>query len=154
MSTETPKVTDTKIGRPAKYTEDYCEKIKIARCNGESIPRACAIIGIARSTYYEWIKTYPDFKHACELAEDLSLSWWEEVGKDGMLKNREIQAQLYNSMMDRQFGSVKVADASKTEINIGNMNVLQQLSTEELQHKIAEKLKALGIQSGTTYENE
>lgn len=134
-----------KIGAPVKYNPSYCEKLQLARCEGAPIVVACSTLGIVPDTYYRWKKEYPEFKEACELAEGLCTKWWFEVGKQGALKEREIQPQLYNQLMDRTFGSVKVNDATKTEINIGNMNVLQQLSSEDLQKKIAQKLQSLNM---------
>lgn len=149
--------TPARIGPPIKYTPDYCEKIQLARLDGSSITRARVRLGIARSTYYEWKKNYPEFAEACEKAEDLAASWWEETGKDAMLKKTDIQVQLYNQMMDRQFGSIKAQEATKTEINIGNMNVLQNLSAEEFQQRLQQKLAALKLlpikeDNGTTNE--
>lgn len=156
MKEETTAITTSKIGAPVKYNPSYCEKIQLARCEGAPIVVACSTLGIAPDTYYRWKKEYPEFKEATELAEGLCTRWWFEVGKQGMLKEREIQPQLYNQLMDRTFGSVKTNDASKTEINIGNMNVLQNLSQEDLQKKIASKLAALGLahQPSTEENNE
>ena len=135
----------TKMGRPIKYTPEYCERVQLARLDGSSIVSARVKLGIARSTFYEWQKTYPEFAEACEKAEDFAMKWWEDTGKEAMLKRTEIQVQLYNQMMDRQFGSTKVSDSSKTEIHIGNMNVLQNLSQEDFQARLQQKLIEKGL---------
>jgi hypothetical protein len=86
------------MSRPNQFETEYdpsiCTKIPDMFADGASITEvAAAKIGIARSTYYLWKDTYPEFKRACELGENMSEIWWERKAKEGM----QGQIENYNA---------------------------------------------------------
>ncbi len=131
--------------RPSKYDKEYCNLVRIIRSQGYSLAALRSHLGISKDTFYRWKKEYPEFGEAVELSDDDSQAFYERTGKRAMLGEIKIDSKIWKEMQDRQHGSVQSTEGNKTEINIGNMNVLQQLSNEELQKKIEAKMKNLNL---------
>lgn len=132
-------------GRPSEYSPDYCSLIRVLRSEGHDISGFCSYVGITRKTYYNWQKDHPEFKEACEISKEDSDAHFNKIFHEGGLGKIDgfvpaAMKEIYN----RQHGVVK-EEAHKTEINIGNMNVLQSLSDADLQARIAHKLKLVQI---------
>lgn len=71
-----------------KYTPELCETIADMFVDGSTVTQVCARkLKIHRDTFYEWKKTHPDFKVAAEMGEQISQSFWEDIGKDGIVGN-------------------------------------------------------------------
>lgn len=51
-----------KIGRPSVMTTEVVRKLEYAFTYDCSIEEGCLYAGIARNTYYEFVKQYPDFQ--------------------------------------------------------------------------------------------
>ncbi len=132
------------VGRPSSYSDEYCSLIRVLRSQGHGISGFCSYVGISEKTYYNWQKEHPEFAEACEIAVQDSDAHFTQLMLDGGTgKIDKFNQQAINAVYNRQHGVVK-DDNHKTEINIGNMNVLQNLSDEDIQARIAHKLKLLG----------
>lgn len=57
------------IGRPTKYEAQTIERLIQAIGAGLTIEDACVYGDIHKSTFYDWIQTYPDFSDAVKTAE-------------------------------------------------------------------------------------
>ena len=75
MKTE---ITRPRMGRPTEYNESVQEKADYYVYNwaelGENLPSRvglCCYIGIAKSTSYEWEKSYPDFSDSLKAIDAL-----------------------------------------------------------------------------------
>jgi hypothetical protein len=44
-----------------------------------SVTAACAQVGIARETHYQWVRQYPDYAEAVAAARQLGADWLEDV---------------------------------------------------------------------------
>lgn len=69
MSKEALELPSDKGGRPTKYTPAVIGKLEAAFNNGYNIVEACQYSGIHPDTYYEWLKTYPEFTDKMEMAK-------------------------------------------------------------------------------------
>lgn len=69
MSKEITEVPSDKGGRPTKYTPAVIGKLEIALNNGYNIVEACQYANIHPDTYYDWLKTYPEFSDKMEIAK-------------------------------------------------------------------------------------
>jgi len=59
------------IRRHGRYSKKIVEDIcKLIREDSYTIAEICEQVGIAKSTYYEWLKSKPDFSDAIKKAED------------------------------------------------------------------------------------
>lgn len=141
--------TPKRKGRPPEFKEEYINLIRALRSEGYSISAFCSYVGISRDSYYRWEKEIPRFGEACKIAKEDSTASLENLGMRGArgeIKGFNVAA--WKEIMDRQHGSIRAeenAQNNKTEINIGNMNVLQNMSQEEFQAKLQQKLIAQGI---------
>jgi hypothetical protein len=52
---------------------------------GKSVVQFCAKIGIHRDTFYEWVNSNPIFSDTYKKAVELCESYWEDIGKRGIL---------------------------------------------------------------------
>lgn len=146
------------VGRPSAYSDDYCSLIRVLRSQGHGISGFCSYVGISEKTYYNWQKEHPEFAEACDIALMDSDAHFNQLMLDGGTgKIEKFNQQAINTVYNRQHGVVK-DDTAKTQINIGNMNVLQSLPQAELDAQIAHKLKLLGqvkvIDDGSATDNE
>lgn len=64
-------------GRPTKYKKRYCEDVIEHMKNGASFVSFAASIRVADSQLRVWKKKHKEFQAACQIAEKLSQSWWE-----------------------------------------------------------------------------
>ena len=54
----------------AKYSEDIAKKIvELLESDSYTIAEVCKIVGISRDTFYDWLKTKPDFSDTIKKAE-------------------------------------------------------------------------------------
>ena len=94
------------MGRPPKYDPAMCEVVVELGAEGKSVAQICADIRIdvAISTFYEWVKTHPDFSEAVTRAKNLSLAWWEDAGQRGMfLGGGGFNANAYSLQIRNRF---------------------------------------------------
>lgn len=141
------EINSRPVGRPPKYDPSDIDLLHALRSQGYSISAFCAVRRISRNTFYEWKKSYPDFAYAADVGEECGQAYYERELKDIGTGEKKGNVLALKENMDRQFGSVKATESAKTEINIGNMNVLQSLSDEDLQKRIAAQAKLLNLPS-------
>jgi hypothetical protein len=67
------------VGRDTKYKPEYCNKIIEFLKLGHSVMAFAGSIGVARSSIYEWAKTYPEFSDALKAAQSASVEFWEKL---------------------------------------------------------------------------
>ncbi len=133
------------LGRPTKFTPADLDLIVRLGGGGCDVSTFCKLRNISRSTFYEWKKQFPEFKEAAEAAKESHLSYFTTLLKEIGEGERKGNVAAIKELLDRTHGSVQAAERAKTEINIGNMNVLQGISEDDLKARIASKMKALNI---------
>ena len=70
-------MTDTRTNRTARKEKALLDALR----DGDSISAAVRAAGIARSTYYEWRNTHPDFAAAADDAIEEGTDALEDEGK-------------------------------------------------------------------------
>jgi hypothetical protein len=70
------------LGRPTEYRTEYCSELVDHMNKGYSFESFAGLIGVARSTIYEWVTSQPDFSDAKKAGFEASRLFWEKVGID------------------------------------------------------------------------
>lgn len=138
-----------KGGRPTSYKESHIEDMQALMANGYTDARLCAEWGISRNTFYRWLREKEDFKKAHSKGLEVCEAFYEEVGQAAMFgKIPKFNTKIWEKIMKNKFNWDGGAGTSEggTQINIhGNMNVIQNLSDEELLKKIELSAKLVGL---------
>ena len=90
--------------------------------------------GISRSTFYRWIKEMPELKEAHEMGKVAFDAIHEDLGRQGMLKQTDVDYQFWRDLGKYRHGWAEKPSAAttNTQINIDTMNVLSEQTNEEL----------------------
>ena len=86
-----------------KYKKEYAEDLPEMFKNGESVAEVVAILGVWRSTFYEWVNKYPEFKEAYEHGKTLSEAWWAKLGRQGASCEKQINPAVWIFNMKAKF---------------------------------------------------
>lgn len=106
-----------KGGRPSDYDKKYCELFIKASREGKSVTRFCADIGIAKSTFYLWVKTHDQFSNAFNHGKTYCEAKWEEWLCNN-LDNKEVNSALVKLFFTNRFGwSEKIENNTNVTIN-------------------------------------
>ena len=77
-----PKVEEPKpVGRPSLYRPEYCKMVIDHMKLGNSFESFGAVIGCHRDTLYAWEKVHPEFSDSKKEGKELSLKFYEDMGK-------------------------------------------------------------------------
>lgn len=102
-------------GRPTDFKEEYCTQLIEHMGSGYSFESFAGLIGVARSTIYEWVDSKPEFSDAKKSAFEASRLWWERQGIEGLhnttdyddsgkpIKSKAINATLWIFNMKNRF---------------------------------------------------
>lgn len=81
------------------YTSDIAKNLPDMFSDGSSITQVCARkLKICRDTYYEWKDTYPEFKKAAKMGEQISEAFHEDklnATADGDLEGSSASARIF-----------------------------------------------------------
>jgi hypothetical protein len=119
-----------------KYQTNMPTKLVQLMADGKLDYQVCALWDISRDTFYRWINEKSEFKDAYEIGLPKCEAWWTEWGMKGM--KGEIKGFSFNAwiaFMNNKFKWAKntqLEQQGTTNISIGNMNVLNQMSRESL----------------------
>ena len=81
-----------------KYKDTYPELfVKICKNRG-SICDFCVVVKIGRSTFYEWIDKFPEFKQAWILGKEITEAWLTQEGISGM-RAEKFNATVWSILM-------------------------------------------------------
>lgn len=73
------------FGAPTKYRKKYCDMLVDHMANGYSFESFAGVIGVTRSTIYEWLKHHPHFSDAKNIGTQKSQLFWERIGVHGTI---------------------------------------------------------------------
>jgi hypothetical protein len=77
-------------GHPTLYKPEYCEQM-IAHCKqGYSFDSFAGKLLISRETLYNWRKEHTEFFDAANISKEACRTFWETVGRNGVMGMREI----------------------------------------------------------------
>ncbi len=125
------------MARPSKYKTEYPEELVKLMAEGALNCDIYSKWGICKDTFYQWMYDHPDLKEAYEIGKPLCESWWTSRAKEAMLGQiKGFNANLWIMFMNNKFGWVpgnRQPDSQTNQtINIGNLNVLQNQSGQQL----------------------
>lgn len=103
------------MGRPSLYKPEYCAQLLTHMADGLSFESFGGVVGVGRSTLYNWRDKHKAFRAATEIGEAMSRLYWEKLGRDGlhnetikdadgMTVTKSINATLWIFNMKNRFG--------------------------------------------------
>lgn len=154
-----------KVGRPTKYDpnkiETYRDRLIEVAEQGGLQSAMCIALGInSRQTLNSWRKDHPEFEEIYQEARLHSLAHWEQIGHFGTLGklpkfNATSWAMIMNNAHPESYK--RVSGGASTEINIGQINSLETMSTRDLALKtkqLESKLRDMGLLEQKSEEDE
>ncbi len=123
-----------KIGRKTKRTPSLQDKVLEALRIGHTDGDACSLSGISQSTFYEWIKTIPEFSEKVEQARLKAKDTCIKVVRRAALTNWAAATWW----LTRRGGKEFKADSELPPINV---NIENQVLTPELESSLNQAIK-------------
>ena len=108
------------MGRPKiPFKAEYCLMLIKHGMEGNPFETFGPVIGVSRSTMYEWVDEYEDFSDAKKLAQDFALKWWFEKGKDNLImhEGEKFNASVFIFTMKAMF---QLRDGSESKAQDDN----------------------------------
>lgn len=122
------------MGRPTKYSPEYCEVVADLGHQGWSVAEVAAHLGLDRKTIEQhWPAHFPEFAEAFQQYKTNCQAWWERTGREGML-SRSICPTIYAKSMNARFPR-EYRDNSRVEVTGADGEALQQKVTVEFVKK-------------------
>jgi len=94
-----PSTPAKKPGRRTKYDPAMCETVIELGKRGRSKTQSASHLGIARSTFENWLETHEEFREAWELADTHSQAFWENIGMAGLGKGHVFNDRCWSLQM-------------------------------------------------------
>ncbi len=117
----------------SKYSATMCVDLTKKMAAGLSDTEVMAQWGISRGAFYRWLKEHPELKDAHDTGKVMFDAIHEDLGRQGMLKQADIDYQFWRDLGKFRHGWTEKPTASTTNtINIDTMNVLNNQTNEEL----------------------
>lgn len=76
-----PEIKALARGAPTKYEERFCEELITHMSKGGSFESFGGVALVGWSTLYDWVEAHPQFAHSKKIGTQLSLKFFEEMGK-------------------------------------------------------------------------
>jgi transposase len=88
---------------PSKYRPELCDEIIPYFKDGMSITEICLELNMDRSSFYDYIKDYPEFAKAVARGKAFAEGWWESMARKN-LKSKKFNAPLWHMNMKNRYG--------------------------------------------------
>lgn len=146
--------TKPEMGRPSKYKSQFCAGLIEHMSKGLSFESFAAVIDVSRDTLYEWDKSHADFSDAKREAYAKNLLFWENHGIEGLYSTTEYDQRTGKPTSSKSMNATvwifnmknrhkwRDRQADESDVVINN---LSNLSDEDLDAKLAEKLSKLSV---------
>jgi len=102
-------------GRPTKYLIEYCDQLISHMGEGLSFESFAGLIGTCKATLYNWEKAFPEFLEAHKRGEETNRLFYEQAGRQIMLKGKGNAACFIFNMKNR----FKWTDRSEVSSPVG-----------------------------------
>lgn len=144
---------EDKFPRKRKYEPWMCEKIIEVAQKGGKVAAMCKAIGLySRDTFYRWLKEYPDFNTAYEIAKLEGNALADEILLAGATGKVKIDMKALNVLLrtyhKKEYDLEDSKSRSTTEINIGSINSIEHLDPKSLDSKIKKLQQKLNLIEG------
>ena len=114
-----------------KYNKEFAKDLPGMFKNGESVAEVVAELGVWRSTFYEWVHKYPEFKAAYEHGKTLSEAWWAKLGRKGASCESQINPSVWIFNMKAKFGySDNPKEPEDSEEKITKVEIVRRVETD------------------------
>lgn len=144
----------TKVGRPSKYEERFCEELIDHMASGLSFESFAGKIEVNQDTLHEWAKNHPEFSEAKAIAYARNVLFWEEQGIEGLYSTTEYDEQTGKPTRSKAMNGqvwkynmgnrLKWKEKQPDEVEKGaTINNYPNLNPEEITKNIKEKLSKL-----------
>lgn len=157
------QVIPKRAGRKSSYDPVYCDLIiEKMQNNGISLSEFAKEIGVHPNTLLNWRNTIPEFNEACEMALEYARAWWEKLGRELVVEDRDPESPTYNGkkkintmlyiaiMRNRGWWTEKVENKLKMSLDTEEMDRNEkpeshkEISEEERARKIISILDRAG----------
>jgi hypothetical protein len=143
------------MGRPTKYHKKYSKLVLDMMSKGDSVIACCAEIGIAKDTFYNWVKEHSDFSDAYNRGMVLAERWWENIGKNGVLgleitdmngTTGRVHPGMYAFFMKNRFKwTDRVEQTISADVNT-TVDDITEMTPEQRKQRIAELMQKANVQ--------
>ena len=129
-----------------KYTDDVPAKVLDTLSGSKSVAHVCVELGISKTTYYEWLKIYPEMKEAHDRARAGQEVFYMDTGVKAMFGEIEnFNVNMYKFLAENVLGWNKNnQQVSGQNINIQNMQI-NNMSTADLETNVKQLLMKGGV---------
>ena len=128
--------TTLPVGQPTKYKQDYPEQLITMMEQGMLDCEIYAAWNISKDTFYRWRSEKDDLNAAFEIGYPKCEAFYARHARNAMLAGDDKGFKFFIGIMNNKFGWEKGSNGdgntTTNNITIGNMNVLQQKSREDL----------------------
>lgn len=92
-------------GRPTDYRPEMCDDLLDMGRQGYSKHEMAAELGIAWSTFHNWMNRHPEFLDAVKDATAAAQAWWERQGREKTFEKDGMNPTSYIFQMKNRFPS-------------------------------------------------
>ena len=128
-----------KLGRPTVITKATVQKLEQAFRDGFTIERACQLSCISRSTFYDHLRSDPDFSDKISLAQ----TWATERAKQVVIKEID-KGNLKAAQWWLERKSRAEFAFNEQPVQENEKNLFAKLEPEQLYKLIADSLESIG----------
>lgn len=113
----TNDITPNPVGRPSVIDADTVQKLVDVFRLGVTDTAACSYAGIARTTFYAWLKNDPEFSNKIEAAKHYAVIAARQVVISSIIKDKDLNtSKWYLEKYDAKSDAPQV----NTQVNIFN----------------------------------
>ena len=98
----------------SKYNTSLCEKAIELGKEGKTQAQMARDLNIGKSTFFEWVERYPEFKEAVATAKLYEMAWWEDLLQKKVIASEPINGFVWVRRMACRFPS-DYAQANNSE---------------------------------------
>lgn len=124
----------SKVGRPPMYKDTYPEQLVQLMAEGKLDVQIYAMWDVSKDTFYRWLNEKDELREAHNRGMAKCESYYITKAQEAMDAHDDKGFKYYISLMNNKFGWEKGSkgEGATTNIQIGNINVLQQKSRVDL----------------------
>lgn len=128
-------------GRPTVYKDTMPTELIRMMAQGMLDCEIYAEWSISKETFYVWLREKPEFKEAYDIGLPKCEAWWTAYGRQAMIDGNDKGFKHWIAVMNNKHKwAGDRSNAPTNNIQIGNINVLNNKSDQELIEFIQSKM--------------